>query len=743
MPPPRTRPSVLLTTEGTYPFEGGGVTTWCDVILNGLPDIDVHLLAVTGSTALTLHKQLPPHVKTIQAVPLFGSVEPTEFTRAEEPFAQTVLRRARTTDALVERQFVPLLRQLLEALERPEEAGWNEARIIWEMNRYFIRLDHRATFRSESTWRAFRDTIRQQEADGGLDVRLDDLIRSLRWMYSFLLPITCPVPKTDVSHATLAGFAGLAGVIAKLEYGTPFMVTDHGIYLRERYIAMSSAEGESFFCKRFLLRLVHLVSRVCYVTADQISPVCDHNQRWELRMGATADKIRTIYNGIDTTLFTPPPPEKDAERTRPTVVTAARVFPLKDIETLIRACDVTRRRVPDVEFVVFGNNTVDKPYTDRCLALIDELGVGEHFTFAGYHSNPAELYHEGDVFALSSISEGFPFSVIEAMACERPVVATDVGGVKEALVGGVGIVVPPRGFEALGEGLADLLLDDDRRRELGRRSRERAVDQFGVERMLDAHRETYERFAGMELFPALTFVEDLAAVRGSDLGAVLARPSDPSLLLDLPSGDGSVEAPDAAEEPDAAMPEMPSDDLTLPPRPPQDVPSEDVPSDAREGAAVEMTASADTPAETPAAETAVADAPAPASGDTAWVARPRLEASQPDAETVAGDPQPAAPASPAESEPEPNDFWSWLGRERHAAGASEPARGRGREETQADSSEPDASDPDIPEPDAPERAVHMETHTPIGGPISGARVRQLVGDLLAPVSWEARARCLS
>ena len=626
------RPSVLLTTEGTYPFEGGGVTTWCDVILNGLPDIDVHLIAVTGSTAITLKKQLPPHVKTVQAIPLFGSVEPTEFTRAEEPFATTVLRRARTTEPMVERQFVPLLKQLLDALESPEEAGWNEARIIWELNRYFMRLDHRATFKAEATWNAFRDTIRRQESGpDGLDVRLDDLIRSLRWMYSFLLPITCPVPRTDVSHATLAGFAGLAGVIAKLEYGTPFMVTDHGIYLRERYIAMSSATEESFFCKRFLLRLVHLVSRVCYVTADQISPVCDHNQRWELRMGATPDKIHTIYNGIDTSLFKPPPPEKDAQRERPTVVTAARVFPLKDIETLIRACDVTRRRVPDVEFVVFGNNTVDKPYTDRCMALIDELGVQDNFTFAGYHSNPAELYHEGDVFALSSISEGFPFSVIEAMACERPVVATDVGGVKEALVGGIGIVVPPRGFEPLGNGLADLLLDDDRRRELGRLSREKAVNEFGVERMLDAHREAYERFAGMELFPALTFVEDLAAAVELDLGAVLAK--GPNELADF-----------AAEA-------VPASDHSDSPRSSGTPVSDTLPADTLHGPAAPTDRQLEeTPAET-----------ASASSGPAWISRPS-SASSPGAQS------PEAPAAASDTEPQgaPGDFWSWLDAERAA-----------------------------------------------------------------------------
>ena len=490
------RPSVLLTTEGTYPFEGGGVTSWADIVLRGLPEFDVHLLAVTGSTALELHKELPPHVRSVQAVPLFGAAEPTEFTRWDEPFASTVLRRARTVPSVVERRFVPLLTRLLEALEHPEAAGWAEAELVRDLNRYFVRFDHRASFRSEGAWRAFRDAVLAQEAGSDVEVTLGDLVQGLRWLYSFLLPITVPVPRADVTHATLAGFAGLAGVIAKLERGTPFVVTDHGIYLRERYIAMSGA-ADSFFLKRFLLRLVHLVSRVCYVTADQVSPVCHHNTRWERRMGVTDDRIETIYNGIDTDLFVPPKTEPTGRR--PTVVTAARVFPLKDIETLIRACDVTRRRVPDVHFVVYGANGVDPPYTDRCEALIDELGVRGHFTFAGYHDTPSELYHEGDVFALSSISEGFPFSVIEAMACGRPVVATDVGGVKEALADGVGIVVPPRGFEPLGDGLADLLLDPDRRADLARRGRQRAVEAFGVGRMLDAYRDTYLRLAGLQL----------------------------------------------------------------------------------------------------------------------------------------------------------------------------------------------------------------------------------------------------
>ena len=381
-------------------------------------------------------------------MPLFGAAEPTEFTRWDEPFATTVLRRARTVPSVVEGRFVPLVVRLVEALERPEAAGWAEAELIRDLNRYFVRFDHRASFRSEGTWRAFRDTVLAQEAGSDVEVTLGDLVQGLRWLYSFLLPITLPVPRADVTHATLAGFAGLAGVIAKLERGTPLMVTDHGIYLRERYIAMSGA-ADSFFLKRFLLRLVHLVSRVCYVTADQVSPVCHHNTRWETRMGVADDRIRTIYNGIDTDLFRPP--ETEPEGRRPTVVTAARVFPLKDIETLVRACEVTRRRGARRPLRglrrQLGRQAVHRPLR----------GAGRQ---AG---RPGPLHvRRLPRHAVGAVPRGRTCSrsrrsrrasrsrSIEAMACGRPVVATDVGGVKEALVDGVGIVVPPRGFEPLG-----------------------------------------------------------------------------------------------------------------------------------------------------------------------------------------------------------------------------------------------------------------------------------------------------
>ena len=106
----------------------------------------------------------------------------------------------------------------------------------------------------------------------------------------------------------------------------------------------------------------------------------------------------------------------------------------------------------------------------------------------GRVDTPVNAYHAGSIVALTSISEGFPYTVVEAMACGRPVVCTNVGGVAEA-VADTGIVVPPRDVTAVAEACVALLSDHERRRRLGALARERVLANFTLRRSLDAYRE--------------------------------------------------------------------------------------------------------------------------------------------------------------------------------------------------------------------------------------------------------------
>ena len=489
-----SRRTVLLCTEGTYPYTGGGVSTWCDILCRELSEVDFTIFAVTGSQEVQLCYELAPNVGAIVQLPLFGTESPYDHVLSALSVAEIERRRARTTPTVVRERFVPLLRRLLVALRDDVGGGEDDGRLLWELWSYFGEHDWRRSWRGDEAWTTFVETVTGWSPAPGEAATAADVTQAMRWLYSFLVPLAAPVPNVDLVHTTIAGFPGIAGIVAKWERGTPFLVTEHGVWVRERYIAISNTRY-SAFAKRFLMDLSSYIARVNYRCADVVSPVADFNTRWEVRWGVERERLVTIPNAVDPAVFVPRPKPATG---RPTVVAAARVFPLKDIEMMIRAAAVTRESVPDVKFLVYGSLDADVPYVERCRALIAELDLEATFELAGHHSNPAELFAEGDISALSSISEGFPYTVLESMACGRPVVGTDVGGVREALQG-YGIVVPPRDHQAFGEGVVTLLRDDALRQRLGRHAREAVLARFRTSGNVAAYRDLYDRVGGLSL----------------------------------------------------------------------------------------------------------------------------------------------------------------------------------------------------------------------------------------------------
>jgi glycosyltransferase involved in cell wall biosynthesis len=457
--------------------------------------VDFTIFAVTGQPFSASRYPLPPNVRQVHPLPLWGSSEPSVFSRPAVPFSTVYRSRLRTTPAVVAEEFLPPFEQVLRTLIHPKHTTRSDGRALHQLHRFFQTYDYKRAFRARGTWACFEDIVLAEAERLGESPSLADAATGLRWLYHFLLPLDSPLPRTDLTHTTAAGTCGLASLVAYWEHGTPMLVTDHGVYLRERYLAISEATF-SFFQKWFLTRLSQYISRLCYATAAVVAPVCDYNRRWEERLGTDPAKIRTIYNGISTDDFRPAP-KPAATADRPTVVAAAHVYPLKDIETMIRSCAVARESVPTVQYRVYGALDVNPEYVTRCRALISQLDLTDHVLLQGFHDRPTLLYHEGDLSVLSSISEGFPYAVLESMACERPVVATDVGGVSEA-VGDGGLVVPPRDAKALGTGVATLLKDSDRRLDMARRARRRVLDTFRLNDAMTQYRTLYDELASAD-----------------------------------------------------------------------------------------------------------------------------------------------------------------------------------------------------------------------------------------------------
>ena len=234
----------------------------------------------------------------------------------------------------------------------------------------------------------------------------------------------CRRRAADVLHVTAAGWSAIPALVHKALHGTPMVLTEHGVYLREAYLA--AARGGGSPGARFTAtRLARGLARAAYAGADVICPVTDANAYWEMGLGIDPAKILVLYNGLRQ-----PDAADAAARRGASVVSVGRIDPLKDIHTLLRVAAETLRMVPDARFRHYGSVTDgEEAYERSCLALHARLGLGERFRFMGRTTDPNGAVRGADVVLMTSISEGLPMSVLEAMSQGRPVVSTCVGGV--------------------------------------------------------------------------------------------------------------------------------------------------------------------------------------------------------------------------------------------------------------------------------------------------------------------------
>ncbi len=475
---------VCLLTEGTYPYVRGGVSTWCQDLIAGLPDVEFTIYATIGNPTGHLEYKMPPNVTRLLALPLWGHERLTEYNASDLGGS----KRARSIDELRKR-FIPLfdalLGQIVTGIEHADPPLL--VKTIGELYAYFREHDYDWTMRREETWACAMRLFASQAWHARFMTSLEaiELVRSL---YRYLIPLAIELPDADVYHTSVSGLCGIGAIAAKHVQNKPVLLTEHGVYLRERVLALARA-GFPFSDRIIKKNLFSGIARATYLVSDVIAPVCHYNTTWEQYYGVTLDKVRVLYNGVDETRFE----DRDIAPEVPTVGAILRIDPLKDVPTMIASAATVRERVPNVQYKIWGP-APDPEYLALCEKLIVDLGLQETVHLMGSTRDPASAYADSHVVALSSISEGFPFSIIEAMMCAKPVVATDVGGIREA-VDRFGTVVPPKRPERLGAAIADLLLDPARARALGKDGRAFALANFRQSTFLDNYRALYGELA--------------------------------------------------------------------------------------------------------------------------------------------------------------------------------------------------------------------------------------------------------
>jgi len=190
------------------------------------------------------------------------------------------------------------------------------------------------------------------------------------------------------------------------------------------------------------------------------------------------NRIAVVPNGVDPDHFCP---DLATEAAEPTVLSLGRFVEDKDPLNLVSAFCIAAGRVPEARFKVMGNG----PLKDDAERLIRACSMESRISLLPGVSDVRPHLRRAAIFALASIREASPNVILEAMACGRPVVATRVGGIPELVLDGeTGLLVDPGNPEAFAEALVDLLTDESKRRRMGRKARERILEEFTLEKMV-------------------------------------------------------------------------------------------------------------------------------------------------------------------------------------------------------------------------------------------------------------------
>jgi glycosyltransferase involved in cell wall biosynthesis len=476
---------VLLVNWDSYPnVMSGGVYSWEKTLVESMSDYEFTVINLLSNPNVNGRFAVPPHVKQVIDIPLFGSNRYEEFYT--EPGRPLLEKIARTKDRIIVEEFMPLYRQFLASMFSNDCGPAQLAQIVYQLHKFLLVYDSKKCLEHTLAWEAFLDQLDRDPLYR--EMTMKEALTAFQIVQRNMQILSLEVPRVDLVHCSLAWFPAMIAVSAKIEHGCPIIITEHGVAFRELllyYNAYLRDEPSNIFWKLFSANVV----RTVYSMADVVAPVCYANARWEESLGVEPSKIKVIYNGVDMTKFRPI--EVKRQDARPTVACIGRVDIFKDIVNLIQSIRYVKNRVPDIQCLIYGAST-DLEYSLRCINMVSTLDLQDNIQFVGKVKDPEIAYNAADVVVISSITEGFPFAIIEAMACGKGIVATDVGGIREALEG-CGLLVRSSHPQELANAIVQLLKDKKLRSKLGAAALKRMQEGFTIEQSLGQYREQYER----------------------------------------------------------------------------------------------------------------------------------------------------------------------------------------------------------------------------------------------------------
>ena len=466
---------ICIISEGCYPYTVGGVSGWLHSMIQTFPKQEFVLLSIIANREQSgkFAYRLPENVTEVHEVYL----EDLDWGSANK----------RHKSRLNKREYHALRSLLLD-----QEVEWSALFDYFRDNEVSINQ----LLMGEDFYHAVVDCYNLQYPD----IVFSDFLWTMRSMYlPLFLALSTEIPEADVYHAVSTGYAGIIGSMGKHFYKSQFILSEHGIYTREREEELIKADWVQRTYKNIWIRQFKKMSKVAYDTADVVTGLYEHACELQQELGCDKNKTIITPNGIDYKKFENLPTVKPENRGFINVGAILRVAPIKDVKTMIQAFAYAKKRCPRLKLWIMGPYDEEPEYAAECFKMAEQLELSD-IEFTG-RINVTDYLGWMDMTILTSISEGQPLTILESFAAYVPVIATDVGNCRGLLYGEdddfgkAGILTHIMNIEEIANAMVYMAENPEERRRMANVGYRRLIRKYKIEDMKKTYEGIYRKAA--------------------------------------------------------------------------------------------------------------------------------------------------------------------------------------------------------------------------------------------------------
>ena len=471
---------ICIVAEGCYPYVVGGVSSWVNSMIKTFPDYQYTVLSIVANRSFRgkFVYDLPENIVEVHELYL----EDYDFRGTQS----NKMRKIKMTDTEFE---------AIKSLLINQKVDWDTLFHFFGENDFSLN----DLLMGPQFLQAVKDCYRIRYPE----VVFSDFLWTMRSMYlPLFLTLKMKLPKADLYHCVATGYAGVLGAMAKQKYGCGLLISEHGIYTREREEELIRAKWVEGIYKNIWIEQFRKMSQLAYDRADKVTSLYEHARELQIELGCPKEKTQVTPNGVDPSRFENLVVLPEMQDDQVHVGAILRVTPIKDVKTMIRAFAYAKKKAPSLKLWIMGPTDEDEEYAKECFAMVDLMEIDD-IVFTG-RVNVSEYMGGLDMTILTSISEGQPLTILESYAAHKPVIATDVGNCRGLIYGEdddfgeAGILTHIMNVEEIADAMVQLATHPNRRKRMGESGYKRLMRKYKVVDMQKTYEQIYWSFEDIE-----------------------------------------------------------------------------------------------------------------------------------------------------------------------------------------------------------------------------------------------------